>query len=144
MSQCLSDFQEEEQPETPYLPGMEQKKIRLPLEIKVPKEAQHMRYSPSVKIDALYKPILRRFRAFFRSKFDCHHNVKHFQHWTANAYIKNVQIFMTEDLKLPETLLDIENIVKMITLLFPCSLRKKMPTDLEPRSHFAQVFRENN
>ena len=78
MSQCLTDFQEEEQPETPYLPGIEQKKIRLPLEIKVPKEAQHMRYSPSVKIDALYKPILRRFRAFLRSKFDSHHNVKHF------------------------------------------------------------------
>jgi len=78
MSQCLTDLQEEEQPETPYLPGIEQKKIRLPLEIKVPKEAQHMRYSPSVKIDALYKPILRRFRAFLRSKFDSHHNVKHF------------------------------------------------------------------
>ena len=50
---------------------------------------------------------------------------------------------MINDLKVPETLLSLENIVKMITLLFPCSLRKAMPTE-EPRNHLAQVFRENN
>ena len=63
-----------------------------------------MRYTPSVKIDSLYKPILRRFRAYFRAKFDSHYNVKHFQHWTVSTYIKNVRTFLIEDLNVPEAL----------------------------------------
>ena len=33
-------------------------------------------YTPQVKIDSLYKPILRRFRSHFRSLFDVNHNKK--------------------------------------------------------------------
>lgn len=51
---------------------------------------------------------------------------------------------MVDDLDMHPSLLDIESIVKMITILFPCSLRKEMPVDTEPRGHLAQVFRENN
>ena len=102
--QCIENLLDE-QPETPELPiqGSTQK-IRLPLEIQVPDVAKHVRYTPSVKIDSLYKPILRRFRAYFRAKFDSHYNVKHFQHWTVSTYIQNVRTFMIKDLKVPETL----------------------------------------
>ena len=41
-------------------------------------------------------------------------------------------------------MLDLDSIVKMITLLFPCSLRKVMPVEIGYRGHLAQVFRENN
>ena len=108
------------------------------------------KYTPQVKIDSLYKPILRRFRCHFRSKFDLHHNKKLYQHWSTETYMTNVRKFMTNDLRLPAALLDQENVVKMLTLLFPCSTRKHLPASavdmVTPvkRFHLAQVFRENN
>ena len=106
-------------------------------------------YTPQVKIDSLYKPILRRFRAHFREKFDTYHNKKLYQHWTFDDHIRHVRTYITEDLHLPESLRDIESIIKMVTLLFPCSTRKQLPllpelTHPAQRLHFAQVFRENN
>ena len=56
---------------------------------------------------------------------------------------------MTDDLRIPKALLDIENVVKMVTLLFPCTTRRHLPLLpglMHPtqRTHIAQVFRENN
>ena len=37
---------------------------------------------PSVKLDAVYKPLLRRFRGYFRAKFDEDHNKRDYLHWS--------------------------------------------------------------
>lgn len=100
---------------------------------------------PSVKLDSLYKPILRRFRAYFRSKFDLLHNPNTYQHWTNEGYIHKVRVFCTEQLKLPEAIMDHQSIVKVVTILFPCTLRKDMGAcPFNTRSFFVQVFKENN
>ena len=78
----------------------------------------------SIKIDALYKPILRRFRSTFRKQFEVNQNVKRFQHWNSNDYILNVTKFMSEFEDLPEVLLDPEHVKKMLVLLFPCIVKK--------------------
>ena len=51
-----------------------------------------------------------------------------------------------KSLELPEALLDRENIVKMLTILFPCSTRKTLGEEeyRDTRHFFAEVFRENN
>ena len=56
---------------------------------------------------------------------------------------------MVKDLALPEALLDHESVVKMLTLLFPCTTRRRLPLlpvmeNPVDRIPFAQVFRENN
>ena len=58
----------------------------------------------SVKLDAVYKPILRRFRGYFRDRFDRSQNKKSYIHWTTDTYIENVTAFIQEDLKLPDAL----------------------------------------
>ena len=60
----------------------------------------------SVKLDAVYKPILRRFRGYFRDKFDQSQNKRSYIHWTTDHYVRNVTAFMTKDLKLPAALQD--------------------------------------
>lgn len=51
-----------------------------------------------------------------------------------------------KSLNLPESLLDRENTVKMLTILFPCSTRKPLGDEefRDVRHFFAEVFRENN
>jgi len=51
-----------------------------------------------------------------------------------------------KNLELPESLLDRENVVKMLTILFPCSTRKPLGDEecRDVRHFFAEVFRENN
>ena len=53
---------------------------------------------------------------------------------------------MVDELALPESLLSDANIVKMLTLIFPCTPRRSLPnlTESVDRILFAQVFRENN
>ena len=61
-----------------------------------------------------------------RSKFDTAHNKKLYQHWTTDRYIGEVRTFMESDLGLPKDLTDNESIVKMLTLIFPCTNRKQL------------------
>ena len=61
---------------------------------------------PSVKLDAVYKPILRRFRGYFRDKFDQSQNKRSYIHWNIDTYVLNVTKFMKSDLKLPDALQD--------------------------------------
>ena len=51
-----------------------------------------------------------------------------------------------EKLEIPESLLCREHVVKMLTILFPCSTRKPLGDEehKETRHFFAEVFRENN
>ena len=53
---------------------------------------------------------------------------------------------MVEKLELPEVLHDYEHVIKMLTLLFPCSTRKPLPeiSTMVDRVVFVEVFRENN
>lgn len=47
---------------------------------------------------------------------------------------------------MPAVLLDREHVVKMLTILFPCSTRKPLGDEefTDTRHFFAEVFRENN
>ena len=56
---------------------------------------------------------------------------------------------MKDELSLSPALMDHESVVKMLTVLFPCTLRKPLPNSNDlmtpvTRFHLAQVFRENN
>ena len=81
----------------------------------------------SVKLDAVYKPILRRFRGYFRDRFDNVHSKKSYMHWTTENYIQQIRAFMVDELALPEPLMCDANIVKMLTLIFPCTTRRPLP-----------------
>ena len=52
----------------------------------------------SVKIDAIYKPMLRSFRGFFRSKFERKHTKKIYMHWGIEDYMKHIERFMDGEL----------------------------------------------
>ena len=99
-----------------------------------------------VKLDAIYKPLLRRFRYYFRAKFDEGRNKRAYLYWSTQDSIDHIVKFMTQKLALPAALMDEENIIKMLTLIFPCSTRKPLPamTSNVDRTAFARVFRENN
>ena len=77
----------------------------------------------SVKVCTLFKPLLRLFRSFLRSKFDKGRKPSVYQHWDESTYIDNVSAFMNE-LKLPSDLIDHDNTLKILTILFPCSIKK--------------------
>ena len=77
----------------------------------------------SVKVCTLFKPLLRRFRSFLRTKFDKGRKPSVYQHWDESAYLDNVRAFMNE-LRLPSELIDHDNILKILTILFPCSIKK--------------------
>ena len=59
-------------------------------------------------------------------------------------FFKNVRIFM-DDLGLPGELIDDENILKLLTLLFPCTNKKFRPTEcVESREMLLSTLSENN
>ena len=52
---------------------------------------------------------------------------------------------MTKRLHLPDSLIDDENVLKMLTLLFPCTVDKILPGCFRAeRKLFVQTFKENN
>ena len=78
-----------------------------------------------------------------REKFDKGRKMSLYQHWDEQVYFRNVQIFMN-DLKLPQELIDEENTLKLLTMLFPCSIKKIRPTEcIEVREMLLSTFREN-
>ena len=64
-----------------------------------------------IKLDTLYKPILRRFRDFFRAKFGENYSKRAFQKWSSVQYLNNVRAFMKNRLKLPDDLMDERSVV---------------------------------
>ena len=98
-----------------------------------------------IKVDAEYISLLRRFRAHFRAKFDTRHNPNCYQHWSKCKYTKNVRCYMVNVLNLPSVFLDQDSILKMITLLFPCSTKKDFKfEETEDRIIFLKAFKENS
>ena len=91
-------------------------------------EIQGLKMPRYVKICTLYKPILRRFKSYLRERFDQGRKMSLYQHWTEYMYLKNVRTFM-DDIKLPQSLKDQESTLKMLTILFPCTIRKIRPSD---------------
>ena len=60
--------------------------------------------------------------------------------------MKYVRLFMTEDLALPHQIINEENTVKMMTLLFPLSKKKNEQLEdyKEASIIFHNIFKENN
>ena len=74
-----------------------------------PRNVRHSRTkkaSVDVKLCAIFKPFLRRFRAFIRQKFDAGRSYSTYQHWNNNKYQQQVRKFMMQDLSMPEDLTD--------------------------------------
>ena len=73
-------------------------------------------------------------------------NKKGYIHWGIDKFIDMVGKFVKNDLELPVALQDHENVVKMLTLLFPCSVRHPIPNLMSKvdRVLFTSAFRENN
>ena len=101
------------------------------------------RIPQSIKIDALYKPILRRFRSVLRKQFELNHNVKRFQHWTISEFIKHVTKFLLDYVEAPPELLEKDCINTMLIILFPCIIKRPAFKAMRKSPMFL-IFRENN
>ena len=75
-----------------------------------------------MKKDALYKPLLRKFRAFFRKIMDSVGLSKGCFHWPIERLKKQVKTLMTF-LELPNYLIDEKTFCQMAIILFP-AIRK--------------------
>ena len=79
-----------------------------------------LRQPQSIKVDALYKPLLRRFRSTLRKEFEADKTVKRFMNLKTSEFIEQVTTFMREQVGVPNELLDAESVDKMLIILFPC------------------------
>ena len=77
-----------------------------------------------LKKDALYKPLLRKFRTFFRKLFDCLGLSKGCHHWSAARLRKQIWTFM-HFLEIPTCFMDVKSLCSMTVLLFPTVVKKK-------------------
>ena len=55
-----------------------------------------------IRVDTLFKPLLRRFRAHFRTRFDENHNKRMYHRWSNSNYEQHVRTFMQKILNLPK------------------------------------------
>ena len=78
----------------------------------------------AIRVDCLFKPLLRRFRHYFRDRFDSNHNKRSYHRWSIQKYLQHVHTYMKKELALPDELLDEESIGKMLTILFPQSNKR--------------------
>ena len=101
------------------------------------------RMPQSIKIDALYKPILRRFRSVLRKQFELNHNVKRFQHWTISEFMTQVTKFLLNYVEAPPELLEKDSVDTMLIILFPCIIKKPAYRAMRKSPMFL-IFRENN
>ena len=96
-----------------------------------------------VKVCSLFKPLLRRFRSFFRTKFDQGRKISLYQHWKPEGYINHTRKFM-KSMQFPEALMDEASTLKMLTIIFPCTIKKVKPNHFKcERNLLIQIFREN-
>ena len=77
-----------------------------------------------MKKDALYKPLLRKFRTFFRKLMDELKLSKGCHYWPAERMRGRVWSFMSI-LELPPVLMDLKSLNMMMLLLFPTIASKK-------------------
>ena len=79
-----------------------------------------------VKVCSLFKPLLRRFRSFFRNKFDQGRKISLYQHWKPEGFLSHIRKFM-RSMHLPEALMDEINTLKVLTIIFPCTVKRVKP-----------------
>ena len=96
-----------------------------------------------VKVCSLFKPLLRRFRSFFRTKFDQGRKISLYQHWKPEGFVLHTKKFM-KSLKVPDALMDEASMLKILTIIFPCTIKKVKPNQyVRERTLLIQIFREN-
>ena len=49
-----------------------------------------------------------------------------YQHWTEEMFLENTRRFM-DDIEVPNELKDQDNTLKLLTILFPCTVKKIRP-----------------
>ena len=106
-----------------------------------------------LKKDALYKPLLRKFRTFFRKLIDSLGLSKGCHHWSAERLRKQVWTFM-HFLELPSCFMDMKTLSCMTIILFPTVVKKRKNSKQfipeveqyfqETRLWCYEVFQENN
>ena len=81
----------------------------------------------SVKIDALFKPLLRKFREYIREKFfqTYDKNVSH--RMSLERKLKNIKSFIAKTLNLPKQLRTSLNMALLLTIVFSCTFEKDIP-----------------
>ena len=79
--------------------------------------------SKRIKKDALYKPLLRKFRNFLRKLLDSRGLSKGCHYWTAERMRRKVWKFMHE-LELPACFMDLKSLNMMMLMLFPTIAKK--------------------
>lgn len=109
--------------------------------------------SKRIKKDALYKPLLRKFRNFLRKLLDSRGLSKGCHYWTAERMRRKVWKFMHE-LELPACFMDLKSLNMMMLMLFPTIAKKQRDKkrfceELEFYFHEIrlpcyEVFKENN
>ena len=77
-----------------------------------------------LKKDALYKPLLRKFRNFFRKLIDVAELSKGCHHWTSDKLRNQVLGFMNF-LELPAHFMNEMTFCSMVVILFPTIIKKK-------------------
>ena len=96
-----------------------------------------------VKVCSLFKPLLRRFRSFFRTKFDQGRKISLYQHWKPETFVLHTKKFM-KSLGVPDALMDEASMLKILTIIFPCTIKKVKPNQyVRERTLLIQIFREN-
>ena len=106
-----------------------------------------------IKKDALYKPLLRKFRTFVRKLFDGTGLAKGCHSWNADKMKTQVWSFM-HVMELPACFKDMKTLCMMTILLFPNCIKKKKTSKLylSELEHFFpevkhccyEIFLENN
>ena len=96
-----------------------------------------------VKVCSLFKPLLRRFRSFFRTKFDQGRKISLYQHWKPETFVLHTKKYM-KSLGIPDALMDEASMLKILTIIFPCTIKKVKPNQyVRERTLLIQIFREN-
>ena len=95
-----------------------------------------------VKLCALYKPLLRRFRSYFRESFEKQQAPSStYQHWTEDQYIMNCKHFMRYQLKVSEDLLTDDSALKMLFFILPNQSRRMgSPEHQKDKGFYSRVF----
>lgn len=109
--------------------------------------------SRRIKKDALYKPLLRKFRNFLRKLLDARGLSKGCHYWTSERMRRKVWKFM-HVLELPKCYMDLKSLNMMMLLLFPTIAKKQRDKKRfceelefyfqEIRLSCYEVFKENN
>ena len=105
-----------------------------------------VRRGVTVKLNGLYKPILRAFKAYIRQIFEEEYSARStFQHWSNRILVKEVRTFMKQTLNAPDEMLQYEQVLKMTTLMLPCRSKRLDPRKCcKERNTLVQVFQENS